>query len=70
MFVVGAYRLYDARDVTPSIDSDQAIKFANYLVSKRHVGSVRDAFHVAIGFAALTKNKVKNFTAIAVCSLN
>lgn len=58
VFLVGAYRLYGARDITPSIDGDQAIKFANYFISKRHVGSVQDAFYVVLGFAASTINKV------------
>ncbi|EDV20480.1 uncharacterized protein TRIADDRAFT_64329 [Trichoplax adhaerens] len=57
LFVTGVYRLCYARGLTPAIDNDQAIKLANYIVSKRHVGSVRNAYYVALGLQAFTENK-------------
>ncbi|XP_035659122.1 dolichyl-diphosphooligosaccharide--protein glycosyltransferase subunit 2-like isoform X5 [Branchiostoma floridae] len=56
-FVVGAYRLAGQQNKAPLIMEDQAVKFANYLLSRKHVQSPKNAYDVAAGLSTLGNNK-------------
>ncbi|XP_078665506.1 dolichyl-diphosphooligosaccharide--protein glycosyltransferase subunit 2-like isoform X1 [Branchiostoma floridae x Branchiostoma belcheri] len=56
-FVVGAYRLAGHQNKAPLIMEDQSVKFANYLLSRKHVQSPKNAYDVVAGLSTLANNK-------------
>ena len=56
--VTGAYRLAEKANKRPAITDEQAVKFANYLVNRKAIQSVKGAYHLVNGLTMFCTNKV------------
>lgn len=59
LIVSGAYRLATAVNKPPPITTEQAVKFANYFLSRRSVQISKGAYSLLDVLNILTKNKVR-----------
>ncbi|XP_072029908.1 dolichyl-diphosphooligosaccharide--protein glycosyltransferase subunit 2-like [Amphiura filiformis] len=57
IFVDGAYKLAAKVDKTPLITEDQAVMFANYVLSRKSTQTVRNAYYVLLATKAFSSNK-------------
>ncbi|KAF0311923.1 Dolichyl-diphosphooligosaccharide--protein glycosyltransferase subunit 2 [Amphibalanus amphitrite] len=55
--VTGAYRLAEKANKRPAITDEQAVKFANYLVNRKAIQSVKGAYHLVNGLTMFCTNK-------------
>ncbi|XP_037081679.1 dolichyl-diphosphooligosaccharide--protein glycosyltransferase subunit 2-like [Pollicipes pollicipes] len=55
--VTGAYRLAEKANKRPAITDEQAIKFANYLVNRKSIQSLKGAYHLLNGLTMFCSNK-------------
>jgi oligosaccharyltransferase complex subunit delta (ribophorin II) len=58
LLVSGAYKLADTVKKPPPITGDQAVKFANYFLSRRSVQTAKGAYNLLEVVNTLTNNKV------------
>jgi len=58
LLVSGAYKLADTVKKPPPITGDQAVKFANYFLSRRSVQTAKGAYSLLEVVNTLTNNKV------------
>jgi oligosaccharyltransferase complex subunit delta (ribophorin II) len=58
LLVSGAYKLADTVKKPPPITGDQAVKFANYFLSRRSVQTSKGAYNLLEVVNTLTNNKV------------
>jgi oligosaccharyltransferase complex subunit delta (ribophorin II) len=58
LLVSGAYKLADTVNKPPPITGDQAVKFANYFLSRRSVQTAKGAYSLLEVVHTLTDNKV------------
>jgi len=52
-----AYKLSDIADLAPAISEDKVIKFTNYLMSRKHTQSRKEASHLISAIKILSNNK-------------
>jgi oligosaccharyltransferase complex subunit delta (ribophorin II) len=57
LLVSGAYKLADTVKKPPPITGDQAVKFANYFLSRRSVQTAKGAYSLLEVVNTLTNNK-------------
>lgn len=62
LIVSGAYRLATVVNKPPPITGDQAVKFANYFLSRRSVQTSKGAYSLLDILNILTNNKVRSNT--------
>lgn len=58
LLVSGAYKLADTVNKPPPVTGDQAVKFANYFLSRRSVQTAKGAYNLLEVVNTLTNNKV------------
>jgi len=55
--VSGAYRLAERAGKRPAITDEQALKFANYLINRKSIQSLKGAYHLVNGLTMFCTNK-------------
>jgi oligosaccharyltransferase complex subunit delta (ribophorin II) len=58
LLVSGAYKLADTVKKPPPITGDQAVKFANYFLSRRSVQTAKGAYNLLEVVNTLSNNQV------------
>lgn len=58
LIISGVYQLSQGLNKSPTLSGDQAVKFANYFVSRRSVTTAKGAYHLLNVAKIFSSNKV------------
>lgn len=59
LIISGVYQLSQGLNKPPALSSEQAVKFANYFVSRRSVPTAKGAYHLLNVAKIFSSNKVR-----------